>query len=173
MWKIASGGESYYVDHVTCELPWSTKETPGNSHTKGSIKIKRCLLTIGDDNCAEITTLTEDDAERLSGKEKVIRIITAHGDQLRAACEHIAHQGIKAVGGGCSTTFYITEFNSDEDFVMFKLVFTPQDLRELKPNEEHYKRYEKFKGTRQEFIDEDDWEDDDQDEYVINDFIAS
>ena len=137
------------------------------------MKIKRCHLVIDDENVAHLNTLTPEIEKRLDNPEVIIRIITAHGDQLRAACEHIAHQGIKAVGGVCSTKFYITEFNSDEDFVMFKLVFTPQDLRELKPNEEHYKRYEKFKGTRQEFIDEDDWEDDDQDEYVINDFTTS
>ena len=44
MWVIKAKGESYYVEHVDCMVNWSTKETPDNSHTKGSIKIKDCLL---------------------------------------------------------------------------------------------------------------------------------
>jgi hypothetical protein len=46
MWSIKAKGETYYVKHVDCALPWSTKETPDNPHTKGSIKIKNCTLTI-------------------------------------------------------------------------------------------------------------------------------
>ena len=46
MWVLKTHGESYYVNHVDCEIPWSTKETPDNSHTKGSIKVKDCLLKI-------------------------------------------------------------------------------------------------------------------------------
>jgi hypothetical protein len=72
MWVVKAKGESYYVNHVTCELPWSTKETPDNSHTKGSIKVKRCLLTIDDANCATVTELTDADAERLKTQKKLL-----------------------------------------------------------------------------------------------------
>ena len=44
MWVIRAKGESYYVDHVESTLPWSTKEAPDNTHTKGSIKFKECLI---------------------------------------------------------------------------------------------------------------------------------
>jgi hypothetical protein len=42
MWVIKHKGVTHYVDHVNV-LPgvgFSTKETPDNPHTKGSIKIK-------------------------------------------------------------------------------------------------------------------------------------
>ena len=64
-WVIKAKGESYYVNHVECNVPWSTKETPNNSHTKGSIKVKRCLLVIDDDNTAYLTPLTAEDEQRL------------------------------------------------------------------------------------------------------------
>ena len=50
MWVLKTKGESYYVNHVDCNMPWSTKETPDNSHTKGSLKVKDCLLVIDDEN---------------------------------------------------------------------------------------------------------------------------
>ena len=48
MWVLKTKGESYYVHHVDCNMSWSTKETPDNSHTKGSLKVKDCLLVIDD-----------------------------------------------------------------------------------------------------------------------------
>ena len=54
-WTLKIKGESYYVNHVTSTAPWSTKETPSNEHTKGSIKLRHVDITIGDDNCATIT----------------------------------------------------------------------------------------------------------------------
>lgn len=46
MWVLKAHGETYYVNHVDCNKPWSTKETPDNPSTKGAIKIKKCLLSI-------------------------------------------------------------------------------------------------------------------------------
>jgi hypothetical protein len=42
MWVIKVKGNTYYVDHVDVEpsVGFSTKETPSNSHTKGSLKFK-------------------------------------------------------------------------------------------------------------------------------------
>ena len=57
MWVLKTRGETYYVSHVDCSVPWSTKETPDNSHTKGSIKVKNVLLVIDPDNCATIKEL--------------------------------------------------------------------------------------------------------------------
>ena len=79
-----------------------------------------------------------------------------YGNKLREACELVPHKDIKTVGGACSTTFYITEFNSDEDYVMFKLACNAPDLRELKPNEDYYKMYD-AKADEDDYIDEDDW----------------
>ena len=65
MWVLKTKGESYYVNHVDCNVPWSTKETPDNPSTKGSIKVKDCLLTINDENTAMLSQLTTEDRERL------------------------------------------------------------------------------------------------------------
>jgi hypothetical protein len=42
MWVIKAKGETYYVNHVDVEsgVGFSTKETPDNIHTKGSLKFK-------------------------------------------------------------------------------------------------------------------------------------
>ena len=156
MWVVKAKGESYYVDHVECSIPWSTKETPNNSHTKGSLKIKRCLLTIDSENTAHLTELTAEDEERLKKPETVIRVITRFGRKLEEACEGLNHRGIKCIGGACSTAFYITEFNSDEEYVMFKMICQAADLRELKPNEDYYKMYEE-KADEDGYVDEDEW----------------
>lgn len=42
MWVIKAKGESHYVHHVDVDagIGFSTKETPNNPHTKGSLKFK-------------------------------------------------------------------------------------------------------------------------------------
>jgi hypothetical protein len=59
MWVIKSKGESYYVHHVDVDkgVGFSTKETPDNPHTKGSIKFKGTLhiVTENDFVIAKIT----------------------------------------------------------------------------------------------------------------------
>lgn len=42
MWVIKAKGETHYVNHVDIEagIGFSTKETPDNPHTKGSIKVR-------------------------------------------------------------------------------------------------------------------------------------
>ena len=42
MWVVKCRGDTYYVDHVDVSpgIGFSTKETPDNPHTKGSIKFK-------------------------------------------------------------------------------------------------------------------------------------
>lgn len=46
-------GQTYQVNHVDCSAPWSTKNTPDNPHTKGSLKFRRVDVIIEDGN-AEI-----------------------------------------------------------------------------------------------------------------------
>lgn len=43
MWVIKHKGKSYYVHHVDSEVGFSTKETPDNDHTKGSIMFRGAL----------------------------------------------------------------------------------------------------------------------------------
>lgn len=54
MWILKAKGNTYYVNHVTALAPWSTKETPDNSHTKGSIKFRNVTLDIDTANEAVI-----------------------------------------------------------------------------------------------------------------------
>jgi hypothetical protein len=46
MWVVKAKGETHYVNHVEADAPWSTKETPDNPHTKGSLKFKNVNLEI-------------------------------------------------------------------------------------------------------------------------------
>lgn len=48
MWVIKAKGQTYYLDHVDALVGWSTKETPNNDHTKGSLKFKNVHVTIED-----------------------------------------------------------------------------------------------------------------------------
>lgn len=48
MWVLKLKGQTYYVSHVTSNAPWSTKETPDNPSTKGSLKFKKVVVTIHD-----------------------------------------------------------------------------------------------------------------------------
>ena len=45
MWTVKHKGQTYYVNHmdVLPGIGFSTKETPNNIHTKGSLKIKGSL----------------------------------------------------------------------------------------------------------------------------------
>ncbi len=47
MWVLKTKGHTFYIDHLDSNgVKWSTKETPDNASTKGSIKFKKVFLTI-------------------------------------------------------------------------------------------------------------------------------
>lgn len=52
MWVIKCRGDTYYVHHVEVDpgTGFSTKETPENPHTKGSIKFKGNLIIETDED---------------------------------------------------------------------------------------------------------------------------
>lgn len=58
MWVIKVKGETHYVNHVDVDsgIGFSTKETPNNPHTKGSLKFKGKL---------EITTINDEIMSRI------------------------------------------------------------------------------------------------------------
>ena len=58
MWVLKTKGETYYVNHVNANVGWSTKETPDNPHTKGSLKFKNVNINIDDENEAHITAIS-------------------------------------------------------------------------------------------------------------------
>lgn len=54
MWVLKMKGKTFYVNHVDANCPWSTKETPDNPSTKGSLKFKNCYVSIDENNNAVI-----------------------------------------------------------------------------------------------------------------------
>ena len=148
MWVIKTHGESFYVHHVTCELPWTTKETPDNSHTKGSIKVKDCLLTIDKENSATISNLTIFDKVRLRNQKLgITRIIFSWGSKMHTALagNEFKHSPFKNVEGSCGSSYIICDLLKKEEATFAALKY-PNGFRILKPNEGYYQAYDR-KGT--------------------------
>jgi hypothetical protein len=143
MWVIRARGETYYVNHVICNLPWSTKEAPNNSNTKGSIKFKKCLIAIDDDNCANITTATAADILRIKKKNSV-RLITSYGDKLKQVLANIRHAPIKKLYGRCGSEFFMVDLFNKDDLPMLILAWPgkPWEIRAIMPNEAYYDLYD-------------------------------
>lgn len=55
MWVVKAKGKTYYVNHVDCNTPWTTRENPDHPSTKGSIRIKRGSISIDADGNATIS----------------------------------------------------------------------------------------------------------------------
>lgn len=170
MWVLKAAGKTYYVEHVTCQVPWSTKETPDNKHTKGSIKVKNCLIEIGTDNTATIRTLSPEDQIRLRNQRMgITRIIVRSTDSValrtRLRDLEIKHGPIKSVGGGCGSTFYITDIMKGSHFSALALAMLDTTFRELMPNEAYYRLYDQGKDSAREYIDSEDyWDEEELDE---------
>lgn len=145
MWIVKAKGESYYVEHVTCDVPWSTKETPDNTHTKGSIKIKNCLVTIDETNHAVITNLTEKDAKRLAQKDKKPMRIWFQDDFKKTVLK-FKHTPIKLFYGTCGEKYYVCDLVSDQDLV-FLLLKHHDDFRVLMENEHYYTEYGEWRES--------------------------
>lgn len=166
MWVLKIKGETYYVDHVDCRKGFSTKETPDNSHTKGAIKVRNCLVTFEADNTAVLTELTQEDRVRLGGNQAT-RVITSAGGKLKSALAQMnaTHSNIKTVGGGCGTLWFITDVYGRNAMLVLDLAMQGTDLRTLKANEDYYRLYEKYKDGSDDWIDEDEIEWDEADLY--------
>lgn len=151
MWVLKCRGQSYYVNHVDCSCTWSTKETEKNPHTKGSIKIKNCVLIIDDENNATIRPKTQEDIEKAKPKDKVI---TTDHDSLVNALEvlEIPHGRILPFVGSCSTTFYITEL-LDSNLLSMLVLQMKGNIRIMVPNDYYYQEYEKNKNRDIEYYD--------------------
>ncbi len=54
-WVVKAKGFSFYVHHVDCNTPWTTRERPDHPSTKGSIRIKKGNITITSESIAVIT----------------------------------------------------------------------------------------------------------------------
>ena len=154
MWVVKTHGETFYVNHVTADMPWSTKETPSNSHTKGSIKLRDCLLVINEDNEATISRLTDVDKIRLRNQRLgITRIIFYYNSPMHQALKtnEFKHSPFKNVTGGCGTSWVVCDLLKREEASFAALKY---DFRILAANERYYQAYD-TPGT---YIDEDDYE---------------
>ncbi len=144
-WVVKAKGKSFYVNHVISNMPWSTKETPDNDATKGSIKFKDALLTIDDDNCANLTVLTSVDAARLRAKERgYTRILITRENKV---VEYLKDHGIrftpfKMISGSCGSRYYICDIIDPDDVVMMRIGLEQHSFRVLNENETYYMAYD-------------------------------
>jgi hypothetical protein len=158
MWVVKAHGVTFYVDHVTAEIPWSTKETPDNPSTKGSIKFKRCKLTIDEDNCATLSKLGLLD-KKLPRPRLIHRVLVYYGSAFHKALreDEFKHTKFKNVAGGCGTSWVVCDL-LDEQELTFAGIKYANNFRILSPNERFYIEYD---GSS-DWIDE--YGDDDEDE---------
>lgn len=163
MWVVKSHGVTFYVNHVTSEMPWSTKETPDNDKTKGSIKFKKCKLTIDSDNNATISKLGITDAWLKHPKRQAARIIMSNGGTMWKAlkAKEFQHSKIKEVSGACGSSWAICDL-LDEHEMTIALLKYPNSFRILAPNEVYYQEYDK-RGNWIEEI----WEAEEENDYDL------
>jgi hypothetical protein len=146
MWVIKTKGKTFHVNHVNCTLPWSTKETPNSSHTKGSIKVKHALLTIDENNEATISRLSLEDEKRLSHRREPIRIGWTWSTNLTVMNLMqqlpIEHSDIRMLAsGGCTSDWYVCDIYSEEDLVQLKLT-VGAGFRTFSSNEWQFQDYD-------------------------------
>lgn len=162
MWVVKAHGVTFYVNHVTSELSWSTKETPDNDKTKGSIKFKKCKLTIDpSDNSATISPLGIADAWLKHPRRQAGRIIMDNGGTMWAAlkAKEFQHSRIKEVSGACGSSWAICDLLDEHELTLALLKY-PNSFRILAPNEVYYVEYDK-KGNWIEEI----WEEDEDNDF--------
>jgi hypothetical protein len=146
MWVLKTAGETFYVNHVDCEIPWSTKETPDNSHTKGSIKVKNALMQIDSDNNARLTNLTFIDRMRLRNQKLgITRIIFEYNSPIHHALRNneFKHSPFKNITGGCGTSFVVCDLLKKEEVTFASLKY---QFRIMTANEGYYQAYDETKG---------------------------
>jgi len=147
MWVLKFHGETYYVHHVDAKLPWTTKETPDNAHTKGSLKFKNALVTIDANNEATLTELTVIDRFRLRNQKLgITRIMFEPRSDIHKAIDRreFKHSPLKKIRGACSTSFYVCDVLDKAEMTMIALKYS--DYRILMPNEGYYKSYDATGG---------------------------
>jgi hypothetical protein len=170
MWVIKAKGKTMYVNHVECNVPWSTKETSDNSHTKGSIKVKDCLLQIDYLNEAKILPLTLTDKVRLKNAELGITRIIFYNTSFEKIIkeEKIKHSPFKTIHGSCGSKFTICDLLDQQQLSWLMLKYdTKVWFRVLQPNEQYYQAYDDpklWEEVAKKDIDEPEYDEDDEDD---------
>lgn len=145
MWSLKTRGQTYYVQHVTCDVPWNTKETPDNSHTKGAIKIKNANLTIDCDNNAWITPLNEGQTISKSTQKEPMRIGWPYTSDSEVKqffnVNNVTHSVIKWLSAGCTQGWYVCDVYDSDLLIQMRLTLG-NGFRQFVSNEWQYKDYE-------------------------------
>lgn len=146
MWVIKTHGVTFYVNHVSADIAWTTKETPDNAHTKGAIKFKRCKLSIDEDNNATITKLGITDLLLNHPHKTHARIIAPASGTFHKALQskEYRHSQIKKVIGRCSSTFIVCDLLDEQEVTVAVLKYG-NDFRIMAPNEHYYGEYDSVK----------------------------
>lgn len=166
MWVLKTHGETFYVDHVEADMTWSTKETPDNPSTKGSIKFKEVLLQIDEDNCARLSKLSVIDKIRLRNQKLgITRILFRPGTRIHKALQQneFKHSPFKNIEGACTTSFVMCDILKKEDMTLMGLKYAGQ-FRILMPNEGYYQAYDSKEQYVYEAYEDDDEDDEDDDD---------
>jgi hypothetical protein len=158
MWVLKTHGETFYVNHVDCEIPWSTKETPDNNHTKGSIKVKEALLRIDPDNTATLTRLTVFDKIRLRNQKLgITRIMFRPHSKMHIALQNkeFRHSPFKYITAACASSYIVCDLLDKADATFATLKYQ-NEFRVLMPNEHYYQEYDgNGKTIKVDYSDED------------------
>jgi hypothetical protein len=158
MWVLKTAGETFYVNHVSCEIPWSTKETPDNPHTKGSIKVKDALMRIDEDNTATLTKLTIYDKIRLRNQKLgITRIMFRPNSKMHEALKNreFKHSPFKYITAACASSYVVCDLLNKADATFATLKYQ-NEFRVLMPNEHYYQEYDgKGKTIKVDYSDED------------------
>jgi len=156
MWVVKAHGVTFYVNHVTADMPWSTKETPGNEKTKGSIKFRKCKLSIDSENNATISRLGITDAWLRHPERRAGRILFSYGGAMHQALQakEFEHSKFKNVEGSCGSSFVICDLKDEHELTIAALKYANL-FRILAPNEPYYQAYDTDKVI---------WEEDYEDE---------
>jgi hypothetical protein len=144
MWVLKFHGETFYVNHVNAMLPWTTKETPNNSHTKGSLKFKDALVVIDSNNEATLTKLTVRDKFRLRNQKiGTTRIMFRPDSDLHKALKkrEFQHSKFKTIEGACSSEFVVCDILDKSEMTMLALKHA-NEFRILMPNEHYFQEYD-------------------------------
>ena len=158
MWVVKAHGVTFYVNHVTADMPWSTKETPGNEKTKGSIKFKKCKLTINtEDNTATISRLGIADAWLKHPERRAGRIIFPYGGKMHRALSEgeFEHSEFKNVEGSCGSEWIICDIRDERELTFAGIKYATH-FRILAANEGYYQLYDTNETIWEQNEDEED-----------------
>ena len=157
MWVVKAHGVTFYVNHVISDMPWSTKETPGNEKTKGSIKFKKCKLSIDtEDNTATISRLGIADAWLRHPERRAGRIIFPYGGKMHKALSEgeFEHSKFKNIEGSCGSEYIICDLRDEQELTFAGIKYATY-FRILAPNEHYYQAYDSGNTIWEQEEDED------------------